>query len=151
MSRLQRVALWAWVLLPSTAGAHGIHTTTLDGDVPHEGVMFDVVALADLDMNALGVNLPTQGTHLVDLWMRKGTHRGHETDPSAWTFVGGAVVETQGAGIAARIMPARMPQRIITGRIHGPCIFMVSSATAVPPSAPATYWPSAPMFQTLAR
>ena len=43
------------------------------------------------------------------------------------------------------------PPTIIIGRIHGPSIFIVSSTTAVPPSAPATYCPSAPMFHTLAR
>lgn len=44
-----------------------------------------------------------------------------------------------------------MPPSAIAGRIHQPVMSWVSSATPVPAIAPITYWPSAPMFQTLAR
>ena len=39
----------------------------------------------------------------------------------------------------------------MAGRIHQPVMSWVASATPVPAIAPMMYWPSAPMFQTLAR
>ena len=48
-------------------------------------------------------------------------------------------------------MPPRMPASIIAGRIQRPVSPQVASATPPPAMAPMVSWPSAPMFQTLAR
>ncbi|MCY1313012.1 hypothetical protein D9M70_634950 [compost metagenome] len=48
-------------------------------------------------------------------------------------------------------MPPAMPASIISGRIHEPVMPQVNSATPVAATPPMIYWPSAPIFHTLAR
>ncbi len=53
--------------------------------------------------------------------------------------------------MAAQAMPPNAPATIIAGRIQKPSRSPAASATPPPKMAPRMNWPSAPIFQTLAR
>ena len=55
------------------------------------------------------------------------------------------------AGIAAQAMPPATPQTSISGSSQNPSLSWNNSAMPPPVMAPSTSWPSAPIFQTLAR
>ena len=48
-------------------------------------------------------------------------------------------------------MPPSMPSSIISGSTSGDCHWWARIGMAAPAMAPSVNWPSAPMFQTLAR
>ncbi len=77
------------------------------------GNMFDVDVHNDIVINSLDVNIDSSaapGTAHVDVWMKTGTHVGHEDNVTSWTYVGTDLAEVA-AGIDSRT-------RIAVGDIH---------------------------------
>jgi hypothetical protein len=62
-------------------------TTTLAGGNAIDGVMFDVDAANDVRIRGLQVVPAGSGDFDVELWYRKGTHVGHESNSADWQLV----------------------------------------------------------------
>ncbi len=87
--------------------------TTFASNNGFAGNMFDVDVENDIVINSFDVNIDASaapGTAHVDVWMRTGSHVGHEDNVNSWTYVG-----TDLAEIAASINTGT---RIAVGDIH---------------------------------
>lgn len=79
------------------------------------GNMFDVDVHNDIVVNSFDVNIDASavgagGTAHVDVWMKTGSHVGHEDSVNSWTYVGTDLAEVA-AGTDART-------RIAVGDLH---------------------------------
>ncbi|MDF1672823.1 MAG: T9SS type A sorting domain-containing protein [Vicingaceae bacterium] len=87
------------------------------------GQQFDVVALVDVEICLMDVNLYA-GTHQYQISTKAGTHVGFESTPGAWTLIGGPIPITgNGVGVATPI-PLPINLTILagnTGSIYFTC------------------------------
>jgi hypothetical protein len=61
-------------------------TTSLASTTTTQGSMFDVHALTQVEVTTMGLNLAA-GVHDVDVYFKRGSHVGAESDASAWVPV----------------------------------------------------------------
>ncbi|GEM_PF-2480376 len=72
--------------------------TYFDDDWLIAGNMFEVSAQHPLTITGFDVHIALTGTQTVEVWYKSGTYHGFEQDPTAWTLLGSAEVDSQGAG-----------------------------------------------------
>lgn len=91
--------LFALAAIAGNAQA-GVVTTTFSSNNSQSGNMFDVVTLGGpLTVNAFDLNL-AQGSWNIEVYRKSGSWQGHESDPSAWTLIDAASVNSAGANVA---------------------------------------------------
>ena len=78
--------------------------TTFAGTVAASGVMFDVAAKTGLEATLLAAHL-APGTHDVDIYFKRGTYAGAETQAMAWQ----RAASLQGVVSAGTNMPTSLP------------------------------------------
>mmetsp|Transcript_42368 Transcript_42368/g.61896 ORF Transcript_42368/g.61896 Transcript_42368/m.61896 type:complete len:446 (-) Transcript_42368:301-1638(-) len=87
--------------------------TLFAGGMQQSGNMVDIRALNDIKI--LSFNVHTSVSHGfvdVEFYTKEGSHQGFETDKSAWTFLGTAIVKARGNGIPTIIPPGSFNQDI---------------------------------------
>lgn len=91
------------LLVVATAPAQSL-TTTFASNNGQSGNMFDVVALSDVTINDLDVNLDP-GSWTVEVYVVTAgtTFVGNETNAGAWTLVGTASVTSAGTNVATNL------------------------------------------------
>jgi len=92
-------ALLSGVGLPGDVRVWGNKLITSSG-FTHvtDGSMFEINARSDiLIINGLDVHLHNSGREYVEIWTMYGSYVGYERSKSAWTYLGGAYVESVGA------------------------------------------------------
>ncbi len=126
-----RVAAVIGVCLVSAA-AHAqpqCLTTSFASNSAYAGNMFDIEPKRDVDITRWQVN--TSGTEVVtiEIYWREGSHRGHETDPSAWTLLGSATTQGQGTDYPTSVNVGTLPA--YQGRIYGIYVHLASYQSGV--------------------
>lgn len=71
-------------------------TTTLTGTSTYPGNMFDVTATNPVMLDSFAVRPSTTGTMTIAVYYKLGTYSGFESNASAWTLLGTAVVNNTG-------------------------------------------------------
>lgn len=118
-TRLSSLAAAAALLITAAAGCGG-HSSSNGGgggsqcvtagpltsspisNNAQQGNMFDVVAIHNVVVTSLTVNLPAAATNIpVEIYHRAGTHVGHETVAADWALVGSATINGSATGPAA--------------------------------------------------
>lgn len=90
------------IMLPFTTSAAEERSNQLDtplvgGDFS-AGMMFDVVATNNIELNAIAFHTSATTTIDMSVYSRQGTYEGKETDESKWTLVDSKLVDGQGGG-----------------------------------------------------
>ncbi len=68
--------------------------TVMNGSKKKSGVMFNLTANGDLNVDSFAVNADTIAASTISVYYRKGGYQGHETNPSSWTLLGSEQLST---------------------------------------------------------
>ena len=72
--------------------------TTYSGTTGQSGIMFDVLAYADISITGFDINMGDNGVVQVDVLTKEGTLAGHERNCSAWSVIASIIVSGEGFG-----------------------------------------------------
>lgn len=109
--------------------------TPMAGGTSSDGVMFDVTPMRDVQLAMLAVHLAS-GTHDVDVYFRRGSFAGAETDPAAWKLLA-TVSGVMSAGAATPSM-LPMPVDVFLERGAVTAFYVTTSASSDVRSQPVT-------------
>lgn len=89
-----------------------------------DGIMFDVVALTNVNLTQLAMDFDS-GTHTIEIYGKTGTHVGFANNAAAWTLLGTATgwVATGGTNVT---IPITFSKILCPGQVYS---FYVTSTT----------------------
>ncbi len=92
--------------------------TEYSGSDMAEGLMFDITALADLEIQNLSLHLPSAGVYTVELWHRTGSYNGFTNSPTGWLSAGTCTVHGSGTALPS-LLPISPALNLSGGQTTG--------------------------------
>jgi hypothetical protein len=89
-------------------------TTTYAGGNGNAGIMFDITAMEQVEINTFSSYVDGAGT--IKLYTKSGTHVGFETDSAAWSFRDSVSVTSAGPGVPTSLPFTRATTVIPAGQ-----------------------------------
>ncbi len=121
--RITIVVALAWCCAPASAQPSCLETVwRIDAD--GGGSMFDITPRRDLQLTRWHLNVTSIEMVTVEVYWREGTYVGHESDPSAWTFLGSATTQAQGMNYPTIVNVGALP--VHEGATYGIYVHLAS-------------------------
>jgi PKD repeat protein len=92
-------------------------TTTFSTSRANNGNMFDLVAKTTMTLDSFEVNFSGSTYDSGEVFIRKGSYVGNETNSSAWTLAGKATLLVNGSGKASRLRVGNI--KLTAGSTYG--------------------------------
>jgi LPXTG-motif cell wall-anchored protein len=117
-------------MFPSAAGAENSLTTEYSANSHAKGQMFNVQNIGgqDLTISSFDINVTSDtGPINIEVYYRQGGYLGYESNASAWTLAGSAVVTAQGKNNVTHLPVGGI--RLVAGETYGIYIYTPDAGT----------------------
>jgi gliding motility-associated-like protein len=103
-------------------------STTFSGTVTRNGVMFDIKANQDINLEYFETHLPASGSYNMAIYYRVGTYQGFETDVNSWILLATVNAVTSAGNNQPTRIPVNLNFPVAAGERYGIYITCTNNA-----------------------